>query len=176
VLARSPRRLTQQQAFEQSLLRIQSAAAQGRGDEAWREVSAHAGATAPQPARYYETRQQVAIATGHLVDGIPRRSRAERVIARRRAAARRVVRPAARRGERGVSLTRRPGSDADGPRLARGRLRGRDNARNPTLGATAAHAFRSTLSVAPGAGALASEPGVGIEPTRRSSNRRRTSR
>ena len=39
VLAVIPAGATQQQAFEQRLLRIQSAAAQGRGEEAWREVS-----------------------------------------------------------------------------------------------------------------------------------------
>ena len=73
---------TQQQALEQRLLSIQSAVLQGRGDQAWREVSAMQVPTAPAAAAsYYETRQQVAIATGHLVDGIRAELARERLIA-----------------------------------------------------------------------------------------------
>ena len=44
VLATLPGGLTQQQTLEQGLLRMQSAVAQGRGDEAWREITRHADA------------------------------------------------------------------------------------------------------------------------------------
>ena len=73
--------LTAHQALEQNLLRIQSAVAQGRGDEAWRQVSSmQAPSGQPGAARYYETRQQVAIATGHLLDGIRAEQSRERLI------------------------------------------------------------------------------------------------
>ena len=81
LLALLPSGLTQQQALEQSLLRIQSALAQGRGDQAWRDISAMQAPTSQAAAaRYYETRQQVAIATGHLLDGIRAELSRERVI------------------------------------------------------------------------------------------------
>jgi outer membrane PBP1 activator LpoA protein len=65
VLATLPGGLTQVQELEKGLLRMQSAVAQGRGDEAWREISAMQTPTAPaSAARYYEARQQVAVATG----------------------------------------------------------------------------------------------------------------
>ena len=110
----APAGLTQQQALEQNLLRIQSAVAQGRGDEAWREVSAMQAPRRPAAAaRYYETRQQVAIATGHLLDGIRSEFSRERLIgpgdARARAELLAQLRAAA---ERGVSLAPPPGSDA----------------------------------------------------------------
>jgi outer membrane PBP1 activator LpoA protein len=157
---------TQLQQLEQRLLRIQSVAAQGRGDEAWREIStlpAPAGSAAA--ARYYETRQQVAIATGHLVDGIRASQSRERVVPPGDARAIRSellgqLRAAA---EGGASLVPPPGSDA----TLRGWLEAAsvalDNARNPTLGATRLGAFRNRYPAHPALAALAGEPGVGIE-------------
>jgi outer membrane PBP1 activator LpoA protein len=167
VLAAITAGATQQQAFEQKLLRIQSAAAQGRGDEAWREVSAMpVPAAMASAARYYETRQQVAIATGHLVDGIRAAQSRERVLPPGDTHAVRTellgqLRAAA---ERGVPLTAPPGSDA----TLRGWLEAAsvaaDNARNPTLGATRLTAFRNRYPSHPALAALANEPTVGIEP------------
>jgi outer membrane PBP1 activator LpoA protein len=158
--------LTQPQAFEHSLLRIQSAVAQGRGDQAWREVSSMQTPSAPAAAaRYYETRQSVAIATSHLVDGIRSELARERLIAPGEVHLARdqlldQLRAAA---ERGVSLTPPPGSDA----TVRGWLEAAsvaaDNARNPTLGATRMNAFRARYPSHPALAALSGEPGVGIE-------------
>ena len=101
-------------------------------------------------ARYYETRQQVAIATGHLVDGIRAELARERLIGPGDAHVARSellgqLRAAA---ERGVSLAPPPGSDA----TVRGWLEAAsvaiDNARNPTLGATRLAAFRTRYPVA----------------------------
>ncbi len=157
---------TQQQQLEQNLLRIQSASAQGRGDEAWREISSHARPDAPTAAaaRYYETRQQVAIATGHLVDGIRARTRANGdSTGRRRTARTELLAQLRAAAERGVSLTPPPGSDA----TIRGWLEAAsvamDNARNPTLGATRLSAFRTRYPSHPALAALSSEPIVGIE-------------
>jgi outer membrane PBP1 activator LpoA protein len=158
---------TPQQVFEQRLLRIQSAAAQGRGDEAWREVSSMPVPSANAAAsRYYETRQQVAIATGHLVDGIRAAQSRERVVPPGETHTVRSewlgqLRAAA---ERGVSLAAPAGSAA----TLRGWLEAAsvaaDNARNPTLGATRLAAFRNRYPSHPALGALANEPTVGIEP------------
>jgi outer membrane PBP1 activator LpoA protein len=166
VLAMLPPTLTQQQAIEQKLLRIQSAAAQGRGEEAWREVSSmQTPGVAPSTARYYETRQQVAIATGHLVDGIRSELARERLIAPGEVNLARSellgqLRAAA---ERGAGLAPPPGSDA----MVRGWLEAAsvaaDNARNATLGATRLAAFRSRYPSHPALTALAGEPGIGVE-------------
>ena len=157
---------TQQQALEQNLLRIQSSVVQGRGDQAWREISAMQAPAAPAAAaRYYETRQQVAIATGHLVDGIRAELARERLVAPGDAHLARTqllgqLRAAA---EHGVSLTPPPGSDA----TIRGWLEAAsvamDNARNPTLGATRLAAFRTRYPTHPALAALTSEPIVGGE-------------
>ena len=157
---------TQQQALEQRLLSIQSAVLQGRGDQAWREVSSMQPPAAPAAAaRYYETRQQVAIATGHLVDGIRAELSRERLIAPGDAHVARSELLAQLRAaaERGVSLTPPPGSDA----TVRGWLEAAsvaaDNARNPTLGATRLAAFRSRYPTHPALAALAGEPSIGTE-------------
>ncbi len=157
---------SQQQTFQQRLLRIQSAAAQGRGDEAWREVSTMPAPTAAaEAAIYFETRQQVAIATGHLVDGIRAAQSRERVLGPGDARAARAellgqLRTAA---EHGASLAPPPGSDA----TLRGWLEAAsvamDNARNPTLGATRLAAFKARYPAHPALTALSVEPGVGIE-------------
>ena len=166
VLATLPPTLTQAQAVEQKLLRIQSAVAQGRGDEAWRDISAMQTPAAPQSAAiYYETRQQVAIATGHLVDGIRSELARERLIApgevnRARSELLGQLRAAA---DRGVSLAPPPGSDA----MVRGWLEAAgvaaDNLRNPTLGTTRLGAFRSRYPSHPALGALAGEPGLIVD-------------
>jgi uncharacterized protein len=157
---------TQQQALEQRLLRIQSAAAQGRGDDAWREVSAMpAPAANAAAARYYETRQQVAIATGHLVDGIRAAQSRERVLppGETRTVRSELLGQLRAAAERGVPMTAPPGSDT----TLRGWLEAAsvaaDNARNPTLGATRLAAFRNRYPTHPALGALAAEPTVGGE-------------
>ncbi len=164
-LALLPPGLTQQQALEQSLLRIQSAVAQGRGDEAWRQVSSMQAPTAqPGAARYYETRQQVAIATGHLLDGIRSEQSRERLIGPGDAQVARQELLAQLRAaaERGVSLAPPPASDA----MVRGWLEAAsvavDNARNPTLGATRLAAFRNRYPSHPALAALSNEPIVGL--------------
>ena len=164
-LALLPPGLTQQQALEQSLLRIQSAVAQGRGDEAWRQVSSMQAPTGqPGAARYYETRQQVAIATGHLLDGIRSEQSRERLIGPGDAQVARQELLAQLRAaaERGVSLAPPPASDA----MVRGWLEAAavavDNARNPTLGATRLAAFRNRYPSHPALAALSNEPIVGI--------------
>ncbi len=166
VLALLPPGLTQQQALEQSLLRIQSAQAQGRGDQAWRDITAMPVPAGQQAAaRYYETRQQVAIATGHLLDGIRAELSRERVIppGDLRLARSELLAQLRAAAERGVSLTPPPGSDA----TVRGWLEAAsvalDNSRNPTLGATRFNAFRSRYPSHPAVAALSGEPGVGIE-------------
>jgi outer membrane PBP1 activator LpoA protein len=166
VLALLPPGLTQQQALEQSLLRIQSKLLQGGGDQAWRDISAMPTPTAPAAAaRYHETRQLVAIATGHLLDGIRAELSRERVMAPGDARIARTELLAQLRAaaERGVSLTPPPGSDA----IVRGWLEAAsvalDNSRNPTLGATRLNAFRSRYPTHPALGPLSGEPGVGIE-------------
>ena len=164
-LALLPPGLTQQQALEQSLLRIQSAVAQGRGDEAWRQVSSMQAPTGqPGAARYYETRQQVAIATGHLLDGIRSEQSRERLIGPGDAQVARQELLAQLRAaaERGVSLAPPPASDA----MVRGWLEAAavavDNARNPTLGATRLAAFRNRYPSHPALAALSNEPIVGL--------------
>jgi outer membrane PBP1 activator LpoA protein len=161
-----PAGLTQQQSLEQSLLRIQSLVAQGRGDEAWRQVSAMQAPTAqPAAARYYETRQQVAIATGHLLDGIRSELARERVLGPgdARTARSELLDQLRAAAERGVSLAPPPGSDA----TVRGWLEAAsvalDNARNPTLGATRLAAFRARYPTHPAVAALAGEPGIGVD-------------
>jgi len=157
---------TQQQALEQQMLRIESVVAQGRGDEAWREISAMQPPAAPAAAaRYYATRQQVAVATGHLVDGIRAEQSRERLVGPGDAQVARTELLAQLRSaaERGVSMAPPPGSDA----TVRGWLEAAsvaaDNARNPTLGATRLTAFRSRYPNHPALGALAGEPTVGID-------------
>ena len=164
-LALLPPGLTQQQALEQSLLRIQSALIQGRGDDAWRQVSSmQAPSAQPGAARYYETRQQVAIATGHLLDGIRSEQSRERVIGPGDAQVARQELLAQLRAaaERGVSLAPPPASDA----MVRGWLEAAsvavDNARNPTLGATRLAAFRNRYPSHPALAALSNEPIVGL--------------
>ena len=135
------------------MLRIQSAVVQGRGDDAWREVSAMQTPTAPAAAaRYYETRQQVAIATGHLVDGIRSELARERFIAPgdARNARSELLAQLRAAAERGVALTPPPGSDVDDPRLARGRVgRRRQRAQSDTR-CRATHGVPRALPVAPG--------------------------
>lgn len=166
VLALLPPTLTQQQAVEQKLLLIQSSVAQGRGDQAWRDISSMQTPTATaSAARYYEARQQVAIATNHLVDGIRSELARERLIAPGEVTQARnellgQLRAAA---DRGTSLGPPPGSDA----LVRGWLEAAgiaaDNLRNPTLGATRLAAFRSRFASHPALAALANEPGFAAE-------------
>jgi outer membrane PBP1 activator LpoA protein len=161
-----PGGLTQQQTLEQSLLRIQSAVAQGRGDEAWRQVSSMQTPSAPAAAaRYYEVRQSVAIATNHLVDGIRSELARERLMApgdvhRARDELLDQLRAAA---ERGASLTPPPGSDATIRGWFEAASVAFDNGRNPTLGATRLNAFRARYPAHPALAALSGEPGVGIE-------------
>jgi outer membrane PBP1 activator LpoA protein len=157
---------TQQQQLERQLLGIQSAVAQGRGEQAWKEVSSMPVPTAPgAAARYYETRQQVAITTGHLVDGIRSELARERLVPPGETRAVRAQLLAQLRGaaEAGVNLAPPPGSDA----TVRGWLEAAsvalDNSRNPTLGATRLAAFRTRYPTHPALAALSSEPGVGIE-------------
>jgi len=157
---------SQQQQLERHLLGIQSALAQGRGDQAWKDVSAMTAPTAPAAAaRYYETRQQVAIATGHLVDGIRSGLARERLIppGESRAARSQMLAQLRSAAEAGVSLTPPPGSDA----IVRGWLEAAgvalDNSRNPTLGATRLAAFRARYPSHPALAALTSEPTIGIE-------------
>jgi outer membrane PBP1 activator LpoA protein len=165
ILALLPGGLTQQQALEQKLLRIQSALAQGRGDEAWRDISALQPPTAqPAAARYYEARQQVAIATGHLLDGIRAEFSRERVISPGdiRTARAELLAQLRAAAERGASLAPPPGSDA----TVRGWLEAAsvalDNSRNPTLGATRLNAFRARNPSHPALAALSGEPTIGI--------------
>ncbi len=166
VLALLPLGLTQQHEIEQTLLRIQSSVAQGRGEEAWRAVSAMQPPTAPvAAARYYEARQQVAIATDHLVDGIRAELARERLIAPGDATIARAELLAQLRAaaERGVSLAPPPASDAN----VRGWLEAAgiaaENARNPTRGATLLSAFRARFPSHPALAALSGEPGIGID-------------
>jgi outer membrane PBP1 activator LpoA protein len=161
-----PAGLTQRQALELNLLRIQSLVAQDRGNEAWRQISSmQTPAAAPLAARYYETRQYVAIATGHLLDGIRAEMSRERLISPGDARTARSELLAQLRGaaERGVSLAPPPGSDA----MVRGWLEAAavalDNSRNPTLGATRLAAYRNRYPSHPALAALSSEPGIGIE-------------
>jgi outer membrane PBP1 activator LpoA protein len=166
VLALLPAGLTQQQALEQKLLGIQSALLQGRADEAWREISAiPAPSSQAAAARYYQTRQQVAIATGHLIDGIRAEFSRERVIGPGDARTARAELLAQLRAaaERGASLAPPPGSEA----AVRGWLEAAsvalDNSRNPTLGATRLDAFRARYPSHPALAALSGEPGIGID-------------
>jgi len=116
-------------------------------------------------ARYYETRQQVAIATGHLVDGIRSELARERLIAPGEAnqARNELLGQLRAAAERGTSLAPPPGSDA----MVRGWLEAAgvaaDNLRNPTLGATRLAAFRSHYPSHPALAALANEPGFVVE-------------
>lgn len=164
-----PGGLTQQQQFEHRLLRIQAAVSQGRGDEAWREISALSAPTAPAAAaRYYETRQYVAIATGHLVDGIRAELSRERLIppGDARIARSELLAQLRAAADRGVSLAPPPGSDS----TIRGWLEAAsvaaDNARNPTLGATRIAGFRARFPSHPAVLALSNEPGIGIDDSR----------
>ncbi len=166
VLALLTSGLTQQQTLERNLLRIQSTLVQGRGDQAWRDITAMSAPSGQQAAaRYYETRQQVAIATGHLLDGIRAELSRERVIPPGdvRIARAELLAQLRAAAERGVSLSPPPGSDA----TVRGWLEAAsvalDNSRNPTLGATRLNAFRSRYPTHPAVAALSGEPGVGIE-------------
>ena len=166
VLASLPAGLTQQQTLEQNLLRIESALVSGRGEDAWRQVSSMQTPTAQAAAaRYYETRQQVAIATGHLLDGIRSELARERVIGPgdARLARSELLGQLRAAAERGVSMAPPPGSDA----TIRGWLEAAsvavDNSRNPTLGATRLAAFRARYPSHPALSALSSEPVVGIE-------------
>ena len=168
VLALLPGGLTQHQALEQNLLRIQSALVSGRGEEAWRQVSSmQTPAAQPAAARYYETRQQVAIATGHLLDGIRSELARERLIGPgdARLARSELLAQLRAAAERGVSLVPPPGSDA----TVRGWLEAAavalDNSRNPTLGATRLAAFRARYPSHPALTALSAEPGVGMPET-----------
>ncbi|HLA71778.1 MAG TPA: penicillin-binding protein activator [Steroidobacteraceae bacterium] len=168
VLATLPGGLTQQQTLEQTLLRLQAAVAQGRGDEAWREISAMQTPTAPAAAaRYYEARQQVAVGSGHLVDGIRSELARERLIGPGdvRIARSELLGQLRAAAERGTSLAAPPGSDA----TIRGWLEAAsvaaDNARNPTRGATLLAAFRARYPSHPALAALSGEPGVGIPDT-----------
>lgn len=165
VLALLPAGLTQQQALEQKLLRMQSALAQGRGDEAWRDISAlQPPAAQPAAARYYETRQQIAIATGHLLDGIRAEFSRERVISPGdvRTARSELLSQLRTAAERGASLAPPPGSDA----TVRGWLEAAqvalDNSRNPTLGATKLNAFKARYPSHPALAALSGEPTIGL--------------
>ena len=168
VLAGMPGGLTQQQEIEKSLLRIQSSVAQGHGDDAWRQIS---GMTPPDAqissARYYETRQQVAVATGHLLDGIRSEQSRERVIGPgdARIARGELLAQLRAAAERGVSLAPPPASDA----LVRGWLEAAsvavDNGRNPTLGATRLASFRARYPSHPALASLSGEPGVGTPET-----------
>ena len=160
-----PGGLTQQQSLEQKLLRIQSALAQGRGDEAWRDITAmQAPASQAAAARYHETRQQVAIATGHLLDGIRAELSRERVIGPgdARTARAELLSQLRAAAERGASLAPPPGSDV----TVRGWLEAAsvalDNSRNPTLGATRLNAFRARYPTHPALGPLSGEPTIGI--------------
>jgi outer membrane PBP1 activator LpoA protein len=166
VLALLPPGLTQQQSLERTLLRIRSALAQGRGEQAWRDITAIPAPTGQQAAaRYYETRQEVAIATGHLLDGIRAELSRERFIppGDARAARAELLGQLRAAAERGVSLAPPPGSDA----TVRGWLEAAsvalDNSRNPTLGATRINAFRLRYPSHPAVGALSGEPGIGID-------------
>ncbi len=161
-----PAGLTQQQTLEQKLLGIQSAQLQGRADEAWRAISAMPAPTSQAAAaRYYETRQQVAIATGHLIDGIRAEFSRERVIGPGDARTARAELLAQLRAaaERGASLAAPPGTEA----AVRGWLEAAsvalDNSRNPTLGATRLNAFRARYPSHPALVALSGEPGIGID-------------
>lgn len=157
---------TQQQVLEQRLLGIQSAVAQGRDDQAWKDVSGMQVPAAPEAAaRYYETRQQVAIATGHLVDGIRAEQSRERLVApgETRVARTELLGQLRAAAERGVSLTPPPGSDATIRGWLEAAAVAQDNARNPTLGATRLAAFRTRHPTHPALTALAGEPGIGIE-------------
>src|SRR5262245_55414892 len=159
---------TQQQALEQHLLSIQSAVLQGRGDQAWREVSNMQAPTAPAAAaRYFETRQQVAIATGHLLDGIRAEISRERLVGPGDAQVARTELLAQLRAaaERGVSLTPPPGSDATVRGWLEAAAVAADNARNPTLGATRLAAFRTRYPSHPALTALAGEPTIGTPET-----------
>jgi outer membrane PBP1 activator LpoA protein len=166
VLAGITAAATQQQQLERHLLGIQSALVQGRGDQAWKEVSAMPVPTAPAAAaRYYETRQQVAIATGHLVDGIRSELARERLVppGELRAVRAQLLAQLRSAAEAGVALTPPPGSDATIRGWFEAASVALDNSRNPTLGATRLSAFRTRYPAHPALGALTSEPGVGVE-------------
>ena len=164
---RSARALTQQQALEQRLLRIQSAVAAGSRRRSLARSQRHAGADGAgrgrkllrnppagghrhrPPGRWHPRRTRRANASSRPATHASARSE---LLAQLRAAA-----------ERGVSLTPPPGSDA----TVRGWLEAAsvaaDNARNPTLGATRLAAFRARYPSHPALAALAGEPGIGIE-------------
>lgn len=171
ILALLPAGLTQQQTLEQKLMRIQSALAQGRGDEAWRDISAmQAPASQSGAARYYETRQQVAIATGHLLDGIRAEFSRERVIGPgdARTARAELLTQLRAAAERGASLTPPPGSDVTVRGWFEAASVALDNSRNPTLGATRLTSFRARYPSHPALAALSGEPTIGIpEPAAR---------
>jgi outer membrane PBP1 activator LpoA protein len=139
VLATIGPEATQQQALEQRLLRIESAVAQGRGDDAWRELSAMQPPSAPAAAAsYFATRQQVAIATGHLLDGIRAEQSRERLVAPgdQQVARSQLLAQLRAAAERGVAMTPPPGSDVSVRGWLEAATVALDNARNPTLGAT----------------------------------------
>jgi outer membrane PBP1 activator LpoA protein len=106
----------------------------------------------------------VAIATGHLLDGIRAEFSRERAIGPGDARTARAELLAQLRAaaEGGASLAPPPGSDA----MVRGWLEAAsvalDNTRNPTLGATRLAAFRARYPTHPALAALSGEPTVGI--------------
>ena len=166
LLAALPPGLTQQQTLEQTLLRIQSAVEQGRGEEAWRQVSSmQAPASGAAAARYYEARQQVAIGTGHLLDGIRSEFARERFIppGDARTARSELLGQLRAAAERGVSMTPPPGSDTNVRGWLEAATVSADNARNPTLGATRLNAFRARYPSHPALAALSNEPTAGVE-------------
>ena len=148
-----PPGLTQQQALEQSLLRIQSVVAQGRGDEAWRQVSSMQAPTA-QPRRRVITKP----ASRSRSPRAPARRHPRRAIARTghrpgrcRSPAPGVVSPVARRRRARCFARPAAGQRRDGARLARGRgRRGRQLAQSHA-GCHAARGLPQSLPVAPGA-------------------------
>lgn len=157
---------TQKQQLERQLLGIQTTLQLGQGERAWKEISSLPVPTAPgSAARYYETRQQVAIGTNHLVDGIRSALARERLVppGELRLVRSQLLAQLRAAAERGASLTPPPGSDA----TVRGWLEAAgvalDNSRNPTLGATRLAAFRARYPSHPALAALTSEPTIGIE-------------
>ena len=107
----------------------------------------------------------MAIATGHLVDGIRAAQSRERLVPPGEV---RIVRSELlgqlrAAAERGVPLTPPPGSDT----TVRGWLEAAsvalDNSRNPTLGATRLAAFRTRYPSHPSLAALAGEPSATVE-------------
>ena len=141
--------------------------AQGRGDEAWRAVSGmQTPAAPPAAARYYETRQQVAIATGHLLDGIRSELARERLIAPgdARIARSELLAPVARRGRtrrlaRAAARQRRHRAWLARGRFGRARQRAQPDARRHAAGRVP-RALSRRIRRSPRS---SDEPGIGIE-------------